>query len=801
MTFNDISALLGTKTEIVTADLSAQPESDASVLESLYFCDIEDYLSPISTNESNGYGNGTSYGISSGNGNIPAGDLAKSLDYLSSAESTETENADAVSSITDAIDGSGNYDLTETAVIEFSADTLKHSAVSYTLDVSPGDSITLGTLIGSFTDASSDGSVFNILSPFKSGVVRTDASDGGFGRLFKTICSRHIIIDHAIRGSSFGECGNNSFSDVSVLESDFDDFSKKISEATDAVNILCDDFPYCLYPVMLLYGRKGFYGDASVKNGELYNYKPRYCDTSYESLINEKENIDSSFLRAMKCSEKDYSSSWDDFLRSGITSKELETMGKEIETERNSYCAEMESLISDSTLNISNSFDPMDENMDIFRCRVASTFTVTNPETLKDFRLVPTAGDAFSVFYENLITLAGDASLSDIRKEYIEKLEYLLKERQKWEKKYLDVSAVEDSSLDVSLRSMTAWSLLSSDVSVLEGIYSDIKSVAADFPDVSSFMEETFSGSGSRCTAAWPKASEISVQGKTYRLYTFGSEAFLNNSQSKTETDTSVYVTAADISAGNEKRQELLDPCTSITPDASTATSSIKEEPTPLSLAYWKKYCTIATAVTSGYLATGLVIHGHPIKFPCLYIPLKVINIAKTGFISVCGCSIRGIWIDPFMLFLNLSADNSSVMTTLLGGLDSIKNTYDGKFSILNSAISSLCSSELEKVKASSTDLLKENRRYEAEEKELAGLNVNSKEDIEDSIFREMYGERRITDAERITDSSEVLQMPGYTVNADASALSDSFLENITLDASLDMTVSNEVKGLKSKLQ
>lgn len=74
---------------------------------------------------------------------------------------------------------------------------------------------------------------------------------------------------------------------------------------------------------------------------------------------------------------------------------------------------------------------------------------------------------------------------------------------------------------------------------------------------------------------------------------------------------------------------------------------------------YWLKYCAYATlaSVTNPALgwSTGWIFPA-PILFPVIYVPIKAIT-TKYGFIVV-GLSICGIWIFPWVLLANLSANH-----------------------------------------------------------------------------------------------------------------------------------------------
>ena len=90
----------------------------------------------------------------------------------------------------------------------------------------------------------------------------------------------------------------------------------------------------------------------------------------------------------------------------------------------------------------------------------------------------------------------------------------------------------------------------------------------------------------------------------------------------------------------------------------------------PNKLAYWQKYCGIATLVNCmqpQYWATGLLLLGVPIPMPIILIPFTYID----GKVSaVIGIGICGMWILPMMLVINQTDQLNSALIPIYQIID-----------------------------------------------------------------------------------------------------------------------------------
>ena len=112
-------------------------------------------------------------------------------------------------------------------------------------------------------------------------------------------------------------------------------------------------------------------------------------------------------------------------------------------------------------------------------------------------------------------------------------------------------------------------------------------------------------------------------------------------------------------------------------PDISTAEEDFKQVDNVENLTtidarnikYWKRWCsqvTLANCVMGpGAWATGLILKGIYIQFPCVLIPIKVVNIKSVNLSIVIGISIRLTAIQPMIIYVNPTNEISSLVPAL----------------------------------------------------------------------------------------------------------------------------------------
>lgn len=93
---------------------------------------------------------------------------------------------------------------------------------------------------------------------------------------------------------------------------------------------------------------------------------------------------------------------------------------------------------------------------------------------------------------------------------------------------------------------------------------------------------------------------------------------------------------------------------------------------------YWLKYFSIATVCSLPYFApSGIRIAGKSIPLPAVFIPIFPTYLKCLDILLVTGLSIRGLSIQPILLFVNTSNEDLTALTPLVVRLKEVKQQFD----------------------------------------------------------------------------------------------------------------------------
>jgi len=186
-------------------------------------------------------------------------------------------------------------------------------------------------------------------------------------------------------------------------------------------------------------------------------------------------------------------------------------------------------------------------------------------------------------------------------------------------------------------------------------------------------------------------------------------------------------------------------------------------------LKYWVRYCGIATLMTVGFLATGLVIAGTPIPLPCIYIPIYVTSIPKVKLLVVIGLAIRGIAILPMIIYVNMSSENNSAVIPVTLALMMVKDEFMAQLQKLNLCVPDLADGFSNIIKADNTRLLKEQERYKKSYAALRAVQLPSRQMIIE-YFKESVNREMEQMVERATDTYKDLKKQGKALYDEGKA-------------------------------
>ena len=708
----------------------------------------------------------------------------------------------------------------KSAIIEFGCDTDECPAVEYKLKVKPGEQVNDRTIIGYIKQKHEWREIRSI---FSQGTVRRDPRDGSYGRLYKPVCSRHIIIDCyelASQKSWDGVDMKNLMDHPKTLIK----FQKMLEESEEALGLILLLCPYLMYLRLALETANWSAGDRSklenvfdkdksvkkivfddngeerslftrdrdgwnIQNGEAVSRDKMHIKEAFNVWVNEayhprrqkfldeiKEiyggddfnniratNGNPKKLRdlateAFQCRER-YIKDVIEMMKNPYFPLPIEAEGGDKDFE---YTSKMTDEFGEFTFELLKTYlygpvDTVRKDLETMN-PAADTYDIKNP-TDAEFEPSTTGDLLANTEREGIIPVKDENNF----REYFKNLALSTQ--------YGGITRIEQMLIDIlnkfaktHPKEGDAREDLKKELKELREFFGYLCEVAGGIPEANKSPE-----AARRITMAdpekdpfliklleqvppeaiWPWATDYEYRGFIYQKYTFPnidcleektkkSKDFDNNVTS--DGDDTDYVEPSDSMNIESVVASLKDPEGSGDPGdiAAQYRNHSTEEGENLTVSdielsdidYWRRYLGIATIVgiVPAFWATGMIIPPIPyIPFPCIFIPIKVFSISKCGLEFVLGIAVRGVCVNLLLIVVNMSQQHNSLMfpaTILLADVkDQVFSTVEN---ILN-LIPMISSGIKNMFKTNNIALLKENKKYDAENVGLRALRIPGK--------------------------------------------------------------------------
>lgn len=240
--------------------------------------------------------------------------------------------------------------------------------------------------------------------------------------------------------------------------------------------------------------------------------------------------------------------------------------------------------------------------------------------------------------------------------------------------------------------------------------------------------------------AEWPTPTTITIEGQEYQHY-----LFQNPVHSINDAD---YDTGDDNANEYDENQIVEEP--KETPDMSVSeedainalfnTDDDKDDIAITDTAYWVKYFNLATIISlpPAFWASGLDIPPSmtPVPMPGIYIAIKAIYIKSFNIVIVIGIAIRGIYVFPILLVVNLSDQDLSPLTPLIALLNKVKDMYKAGISTIEQTIPNIIGLLIYKLEKENEEYTQANQKYEAQLLQLQNLVVENDEKLKRNMKR-----------------------------------------------------------------
>lgn len=684
------------------------------------------------------------------------------------------------------------------AIVEFGCDTNQYPYEPYTWECSPGDSVNEEKILAF---CKQDYMMKPVVSIFKKGVVRKDPEDGDFGRLFKTICSRHIIID----GYELGDQNAQGNVDIQALLDDphfLAKFDAQLNDAYESMQILTEYRPYLCYL------------DLIANKTKPYVNSPLYVRTEPEDVFSKFINEQVKPIQeAFKADILKLSS--EEAIRgtSGNPTKQRD-LGQQIISRRAKYFDDMMKVCDDFCQN-APSVDGQAGGTEARSISKMMDFklTVVNMPDLSDSSISAEESQKL-VSYEEIDPVSeGKMSFQD----YLSNVKKTIPETSRTDGDGQTMFARLRNAIDKcigmhdSAGEGASQSTLKEEIEVLSDLMKECVGSYKNHaifdlnPENDAMLESLLSAFPDR--AVWPNPVDIEFDHITYQRYTFPNidarrdearDKAVDHDNRNQDYDDRTYWSpdrndidyvpsdfnldigdidrnpvVSDASASPPAdAQEIFDepyqPQSDYPMRESDPAKNLAEDKavTPDDFDYWTRYLSIATMVNLPFLATGLVISGVPVLLPCVYIPLKVLNVKKVSLLIVIGLAIRGVSINALVIYVNMSQDFNSAMIAATMALASVKDLFTAKLQPMNMVAPNLASVLSMSLKSNNTALMKENKKIMAEIDALRALQLPSKTEIIKQVKGALDIDPR-NQVVRLADDASTLVKPIFNATYD----------------------------------
>lgn len=285
------------------------------------------------------------------------------------------------------------------------------------------------------------------------------------------------------------------------------------------------------------------------------------------------------------------------------------------------------------------------------------------------------------------------------------------------------------TNADGTTRDLSILDLIEEDKNLLEAFWSKIISEFKTTYNLSKIIDELKTiNDVNENKAQWPEPIELTFNDEVYNLYTFvDTTNDIEDDAEEKDEDVSNIVT------------NLPKDITEFKPDISHDINDLsRTEPSNTNsiytLKYWKKYFSLATLISLPYTATGLVIKHHPILLPAIFIPFTVVYQKQINILLVVGISIRGVYIDPIILYLNTSSDFSSTLTPLISIMNNVYKLTTTKINLVELNIVELAKTYKNQLIQENNNLKKEIKKLEELKKGLQKVKAPTFKDIDETF-------------------------------------------------------------------
>lgn len=213
--------------------------------------------------------------------------------------------------------------------------------------------------------------------------------------------------------------------------------------------------------------------------------------------------------------------------------------------------------------------------------------------------------------------------------------------------------------------------------------------------------------------AVWPDKMTITLNRREYDLYLF-KDLF--------SKEDDIILPDEDMDADLGDINDNLDDYTADTSTAAEDFHDIDYEQKTTTIdytdiRYWQRWCSMATLgnIVKGQSAwaTGMIFNGYFVQFPCVLIPLKVVNIKTAKITIVIGLAIRLLTVQPMVIYVNQYNEVNNILVPLTSMLERVKQEYSKYIKYLENVNLNAVQVIINRLENSNTSMMNENKQLE----------------------------------------------------------------------------------------
>lgn len=228
--------------------------------------------------------------------------------------------------------------------------------------------------------------------------------------------------------------------------------------------------------------------------------------------------------------------------------------------------------------------------------------------------------------------------------------------------------------------------------------------------------------------AEWPAPMSIPIEGRMYTLYEFNNFPVNEHTEVEEDIPELEHIKKPDFTPYIPEGDKL--------DNSAAIPEDVSKEITIKDTAYWMRYFSLATVISLPFLADGFDIPPKmiPVLLPAIYICFKAIYIPLLNIVLVIGLGIRGMWIFPILLVVNLNSTSVNGLLPLIIIAKNIQNLFCKKLETVEEHVANMAKLMISKLEQDNIQYNRDIQKYTLYLDTLKSQNIENEKLIQDKL-------------------------------------------------------------------